>query len=36
MLSADEKKLYAHMMEVFAGFLGHTDFHVGRLVAGAG
>ena len=32
MLSADEKKLYAHMMEIFAGFLGHTDFHVGRLV----
>jgi arylsulfatase A-like enzyme len=31
-LSADEKKLYAHMMEIFAGFLGHTDFHIGRLV----
>ncbi len=30
-LSADEKKLYARMMEVFAGFLTHTDFHVGRL-----
>jgi arylsulfatase len=31
-LSTDEKKLYAHMMEIFAGFLGHTDFHIGRLV----
>ena len=26
-LSADEKKLYARMMEVFAGFLTHTDYH---------
>jgi len=31
-LSADEKKLYARMMEVFAGFLEHTDFHIGRLL----
>jgi arylsulfatase A-like enzyme len=30
-LSAKEKKLYARMMEVFAGFLEHTDFHYGRL-----
>lgn len=30
-LSADEKRLYARMMEVFAGFLTHTDFHIGRL-----
>jgi arylsulfatase A-like enzyme len=30
-LSAEEKQLYAHMMEVFAGFLEHTDFHMGRL-----
>ncbi len=30
-LPADEKKLYARMMEVFAGFLTHTDFHYGRL-----
>ena len=30
-LSADEKRLYAHMMEVFAGFMEHTDFHMGRL-----
>jgi arylsulfatase A-like enzyme len=30
-LPADEKKLYARMMEVFAGFLTHTDHHYGRL-----
>jgi len=30
-LSAGEKKLYARMMEVFAGFLSHTDYHYGRL-----
>jgi arylsulfatase len=30
-LSADEKKLYARMMEVFAGFLEHTDYQYGRL-----
>ncbi len=30
--SADEKKLYARMMEVFAGFLEHTDHHIGRLL----
>ena len=27
-----EKKLYARMMEVFAGFLTHTDHHIGRLI----
>ena len=31
-LSAAEKKLYARMMEVFAGFLTHTDHHIGRLI----
>ena len=31
-LSSDEKKLYARMMEVFAGFLTHTDHHIGRLI----
>jgi len=30
--SPEEKKLYARMMEVFAGFLEHTDHHVGRLL----
>ena len=30
-LPPDEKKLYARMMEVFAGFLTHTDYHYGRL-----
>ena len=29
---ADEKRLYARMMEVFAGFLEHTDHHIGRLL----
>lgn len=32
-LSADEKRLYARMMEVFAGFLEHTDHQIGRLLA---
>ncbi|HXQ90974.1 MAG TPA: arylsulfatase [Acidimicrobiales bacterium] len=31
-LSADEQHLYARYMEAFAGFLSHTDHHVGRLV----
>ncbi len=31
-LPDDERKLYARMMEVFAGFLEHTDHHIGRLV----
>jgi arylsulfatase len=31
-LSDDERKLYARMMEVFAGFLEHTDHHIGRLI----
>ena len=30
--SPEEKKLYASMMEVFAGFLEHTDYHIGRLL----
>ena len=30
-LSADERKLYARMMEVFAGFLEHTDQCYGEL-----
>ncbi|KKH50726.1 arylsulfatase [Methanosarcina sp. 1.H.A.2.2] len=30
--SPEEKKLYARMMEVFAGFLEHTDYHTGRLL----
>jgi len=29
---AEERKLYARMMEVFAGFLTHTDHHIGRLL----
>jgi arylsulfatase A-like enzyme len=31
-LSADERKLYARMMEVYAGFLEHTDHYIGRLL----
>jgi arylsulfatase A-like enzyme len=31
-LGPDEKRLYARMMEVFAGFLEHTDHHIGRLL----
>jgi arylsulfatase len=31
-LSPDERKLYARMMEVFAGYLEHTDYHIGRLI----
>src|SRR5262249_49024222 len=31
-LKPDEKRLYARMMEVFAGFLEHTDHHIGRLL----
>jgi arylsulfatase len=32
-LSADEKKLFARQMEVYAGFGEHTDHEVGRLVS---
>ena len=31
-LSADERRLYARMMEVFAGFLSHTDAQIGRVL----
>ncbi len=29
---ANAKKLYARQMEVFAGFLAHTDYHVGQML----
>ncbi len=32
--TADEKKLYARMQEIFAGFLEHVDAQAGRLVDG--
>ena len=32
-LSPDARRLAARMMEVFAGFLSHTDHHIGRLLA---
>lgn len=31
-LSADEKKLFAHMAEVYAGFSEYTDAQVGRVI----
>jgi arylsulfatase len=32
-LPADERRLYTRMMEVFAGFLEHTDHYIGELIA---
>ncbi len=32
-LTADERRLYARMHEVYAGFLSHTDAQLGRLVS---
>ncbi len=31
-LPADERRLYARMMEVFAGFLTHTDHYIGEFI----
>ncbi len=31
-LSEDEKRLFRRMAEVYAGFLAHTDHHIGRLL----
>jgi arylsulfatase len=31
-LGEDEKRLFARMAEVYAGFLGHADHHIGRLL----
>ena len=31
-MPSDERRLAARMMEVFAGFLTHTDHHLGRLI----
>ena len=31
-LSADERRLYARYMEVFAGFVTHTDAQIGRIM----
>lgn len=31
-LNADQKRLYAHMMEVFAAFGAHCDYEMGRIV----
>ena len=32
-LSAEQKKLYSHQMEVFAGMLTQTDEQIGRMIA---
>ena len=32
-LTDNERRLFARMQEVFAGFLDHTDTHIGRLLA---
>ena len=29
---ADERRLYARQMEVYAGFLAQTDHHIGRVI----
>lgn len=34
-LSADERRLYARQMEVYAGFLAYTDHQVGRVIRAA-
>ena len=34
-VSADQKKVYARMMEVFAGFTAHTDHEIGRVIEAA-
>lgn len=31
-LSADQKRLFARFMEVYAGYLTYTDFQIGRLI----
>ncbi|MEU7766791.1 arylsulfatase [Nocardia sp. NPDC049190] len=31
-LSPDARRLAARMMEVYAGFVSHTDYHIGRLL----
>lgn len=31
-VDGDRRRLYARMMEVFAGFLAHTDHHIGRVL----
>lgn len=33
-LDADRRRLFARLMEVYAGFLAHTDAQIGRLLAG--
>lgn len=35
-LAAAEKKLFVRLQQTFAGFLSHTDYHIGRLMASLG
>jgi arylsulfatase A-like enzyme len=32
-LSADQKRLFSHMMEVYAGSLAYVDYNIGRVIA---
>jgi arylsulfatase len=32
-LSAEQKRVYARFMEIYAGFFEHTDYEIGRLIA---
>jgi arylsulfatase len=32
-LSADQKRVYARLMEIYSGFFEHTDYEIGRLIA---
>jgi arylsulfatase len=32
-LTADQKRLYAHMMEVYSAALAHADYQIGRVIA---
>jgi len=31
-LNVDQKKVYAHMMEVYAAALSHCDYQMGRIL----
>ncbi len=31
-LNDDEKRLFSRMAEVYAGFIAHADFHIGRVL----
>jgi Sulfatase len=33
-LNADQKKMYAHQVEVYAAYLAYTDYEIGRVIQG--